>query len=671
MLLAVLIIASSLFGQPLQAAAATNDGSPWVDYSLKENLSQDLKTDVKDDFYLAVNKDWLISTQIKPGYPAQMGFQEISDEVVENAKAILEDPSLKGKDAELVQSLYRAILDWDARNKAGVKPIQPTVKAIQKISSMKELSDFICTVNDLTLGVPTLISIGNGVSMTDSSSYIAYIGWESLLLGDAAEYTKRTEMGDRYYKANRYLAVTMLKRLGYTSKEANAMFERVLKFEKQLAKVSYTSEEMMSADYSQRINNVKSRTATMKLMKNYPLKKMVKGYGIYDSKKYCITNPDYLAKVDQLYTKKNLNVIKEYMLVHYVITMSELLDRKAYNASVKADNIVNGSTGQMDDKEYAYQVVTSMLSVPMQKVYLKTNNATEKKEKITELCEKTVAEYRQMLSETDWLSEQTKEKAIEKLDTLTINAVYPDRWPDYSGLKLKGKSYSSCWKAIWRQVIKEDVANTNGNVDKDLWSVNTLDTNAYYMSSNNSINILLGILGGDVYGDDMSVEQMYAGIGTVIGHEISHAFDTNGAQYDKDGNLVNWWTEADYAEFQKRAAKLAAYYDKILAFDGLYVNGTTIQSEAIADITGMDCMLRLAKQEKNFDYDKFFRQYAKMWKIISSREFEYSSLTQDVHPLHYLRVNVTVQQFDEFYQTYHVQPGDKMYLAPADRLTIW
>lgn len=671
MLLAVFITASSLLGQPLQAAAATNDGSPWVDYSLKENLSQDLKTDVKDDFYLAVNKDWLLNTEIKPGYVAQYGTDEIADEVVENAKAVLEDPTIKGHDAELIRSLYNAFLDWDARNKAGVKPIEPTVKAIKKISSMKELSDFICTDNSLTLGVPTLIAMGNDASLEDSSSYITYVGGESLLLGDAAEYTKRTELGDRYYKGNRYKAVTMLKRLGYTSKEANAMFERVLKFEKKLAKVSYTSEDTMAADYLQRVNNVKSRTAAMKLMKNFPVKRFTKAMGYYDSKKFCVMNPAYLATVDQLYTKKNLSVIKEYMIVHYVMNMANYLDKKAYDLCIKTSNMINGSTGRLDDKEYAYYTVSRLLSVPLQKVYLKQNNAAEKKEIITKLCESIAAEYRQMLSETTWISDQTKEKAMEKMDTLKINAVYPDRWPDYSGLKLKGKSYMNCYKAIQRHEIEENQALTNGKVDKERWAMSTLEQNAYYMQTDNSITILLGILGGDIYRDDMSVEELYAGIGNVIGHEISHAFDTNGAQFDANGNMVNWWTEEDLEGFQKRAAKLAAYYDTILAFDGEYVSGVNVQSEAIADITGMDCMLRLAKQEKNFDYDKFFRQYAKTWKRVSTREYEYMCLKQDVHPLDYLRVNTVVQQFDEFYKTYHVNYGDKMYLAPADRLTIW
>lgn len=672
LLLTLLIVAGSLFGQPILTAAATNDGKPWIDYCLKENQTETSNEDIKDDFYMAVNRDWLLNTSIRPGYSVEYGFNVIEDEIIENSKKLLEDQTIKGKDAEQIRQLYSSILDWDSRNKAGLKPIQPTVKAIRKISSMEELSDFICANNDLSLGVSTLVDCGNGVALDDSNVYITYINGDSdFLLGDAAEYTKRTEYGDRMYKGNRYKAVTMLKRLGYSSTEANKMFDRVIDFEGKFAKTAYTSNDMMSPDYMQRANNVKTRSEVLKSMKNFPIKRFLKTNGVYSSKSFCVMNPKHLAKMDALYTKKNLSVIKEYLLVHYVLDMAPYLDQKAYNAHIKALQTINGSTGRISDEEYAYRKVTALLPTQLQKVYLQVYNADKKKEAITKLCEEAVAEYRQMLNETTWISEQTKTKAIEKLDALKINAVYPDRWPDTSGLNLKGKSYINCCRAIWKQALKQNIALTNGKVDHELWSVNTLDLNAYYEPTNNSIYILLGLLGEDLYRDDMTKEEIYGGIGATIGHEISHAFDTNGAQFDKEGNLSNWWTEADYEQFQKKANKLSSYLDTICAFDGQYVSGTNVQSEAIADITGLDCMLRLAKKDKNFDYDKFFRTYAKSWKAVSTKEYEYLLLTQDVHPLNYLRVNVPVQQFDEFYQTYNVKLGDRMYLAPQDRLTIW
>ena len=250
--------------------------------------------------------------------------------------------------------------------------------------------------------------------------------------------------------------------------------------------------------------------------------------------------------------------------------------------------------------------------------------------------------------------------------------MYPEKWYDFSSISLDGLSYYECRKAIKEFSQKKEQGYVNSQVDQELWNgINILDTNAFYNPQNNSINIVLGILGNELYNDDMSPEEMAGGIGFVIAHEISHAFDTSGAQFDAYGNYADWWTPEDYEAFGLRAQKMAAYYDNIIAFEGMNVSGTNVVSEAIADSAGMKCILSIAKQKENFDYDAFFRQYASVQKRISSREFEYKCLMQDSHPLGYLRTNVTLQQFDEFLEEYDIGPEDNMYLAPEDRILVW
>ena len=247
----------------------------------------------------------------------------------------------------------------------------------------------------------------------------------------------------------------------------------------------------------------------------------------------------------------------------------------------------------------------------------------------------------------------------------------PDDLEDYSDLKLKGRSLYEDYGRITDYYYKQDIARINQKVNKDAWYMSTLETNAFYDAGNNSINILLGILGGEFYQDDMSEEELYSGIGMVIGHEISHAFDPTGAQFDAKGNYANWWTDEDRAAFDARAQKLIDYFNSITAFDGKKVSGKNVQGEAIADLTSLQCMLRLAKEKKDFDYDQFFRHYASIWRCYSTVQYENYRMKQDPHPLAYLRVNAMVQQFEEFYQTYHVTSGDQMYLAPEKRLTVW
>ena len=276
-----------------------------------------------------------------------------------------------------------------------------------------------------------------------------------------------------------------------------------------------------------------------------------------------------------------------------------------------------------------------------------------------------------MLAEEDWLSAETREKAVEKLEAITINAVYPEKWRDYSGLSLEGLGFYDAMTAIGDFNTAYNLSLLNTKVDHELWQFDTLQTNACYDPQDNSINIFRGILGGTFYREDMSTEELYAGIGSAIGHEISHAFDTNGAQFDASGTLSNWWTEEDYAAFLARAQKLIDYYDTMTAFGGYQVQGQNIQTEAIADMAGLKCMLGLLEQKGDVDYRVFFEAYAKLWARLNTREIEYYCLMQDPHPLHYLRTNVTVQQFDRFLEAFDIQEGDGMYLDPAERVLVW
>ncbi|MCR5355843.1 MAG: M13 family metallopeptidase, partial [Lachnospiraceae bacterium] len=311
------------------------------------------------------------------------------------------------------------------------------------------------------------------------------------------------------------------------------------------------------------------------------------------------------------------------------------------------------------------------LYTPLDKAYLEKYDATETKKRVTKICEDVISAYRDMLSQEEWLSEETRNKAIEKLDALKIKAVYPDKWEDYDKLELDGLSLYDCNKEIMRYLCDLDIQKTGGKVDHDIWTVDILDANAYYDPQENSINIILGLLGEPFYYDGMPDEALYGGIGAAIGHEISHAFDTSGAQYDKDGNLNDWWTEEDYSAFTERADKLIAYYDNITVWEGQNAIGNNVQGEVIADIAGIKAMLMIAAETPGFDYDEFFRSYAGIWRRVNSREFEEFCLFKDPHPLTYLRTNVTLQQFDEFLETYDIREGDNMYLAPEDRISVW
>ena len=289
------------------------------------------------------------------------------------------------------------------------------------------------------------------------------------------------------------------------------------------------------------------------------------------------------------------------------------------------------------------------------------------------------AYYREMLeNDVDWLSDQTKEKAIEKLDCMRVNAVYPDTLEDWSDLNFEGLeeggSLLEAKAAIERFKVKKEAEKLNMTADPYAWNQMMLPAstvNAAYTPYNNTINIQAGILNGEIYNENMSYEQKLGGIGMVIGHEISHAFDTNGAEYDKDGAKKNWWTDEDRAAFDKRVAKLIAWYDGFIPAEGMSYSGDRVKTEAIADMTGMKCLLYIARQTEGFDYDAFFRQYAKLWRDQSTPESMKEHILMDPHPVHYLRINATLAQFDDFDDFYGIKEGDGMYLSPEDRVAVW
>ena len=281
-----------------------------------------------------------------------------------------------------------------------------------------------------------------------------------------------------------------------------------------------------------------------------------------------------------------------------------------------------------------------------------------------------------MLYAEDWLSTQAREKAVEKLDNITVRALYPDSFNDYSALDLSGcDDLVSAVAAIKAFYMTQGTEKINTPVDRNAWDLKAMPTtqaNAAYISTDNSINIFAGIIaGGFLFDVDDSYEETLAKLGMIVGHEITHGFDTNGYQFDKDGYYQSWWTTEDIQSFQLRASRLEKFYSGIIPYPGATgYDGEHVRGEAIADMGGLKCMLGIAEDIPDFDYELFFRSYAQLWRTKNIYSVE-ASLSANEHPLNFLRTNTVLQQFDKFYETFDIKPGDGMYLAPEDRVAVW
>ncbi len=648
---------------------------PWINSTIMGMVTEDVNADIKDDFFLNVNHDWLMNAKLRPGYPNEMPIFDAAEIVETRCLDILADKSLTGNDAKRIQDYYELWLDWDTRNKTGIEPIMPFVEKLQAVSSLEDMNKLLVSEDNFKWGT-SFAGLGLGLNAEDSSLYQVNIAATPLYLSDSAEYKTLTENGKRTKKATEANYSYMLSRIGMTDDEISKTLEDLLAFETKIAESVYTTLENYDPDTVAKTINPVTLKDLESLSPNYPLVEYLNNYGFGKSKLINLMEPEWLKKLNEVYTEDNLPGIKAYMLCHSIGRYVTSIDEEAFRYYQKIVNEATGTEESKTDEELAYEDARSEFSDCFARLYIEKYLNEEIKQEITQLCQDAIDAYDEMFDTIDWLSEETRKEAKNKLRHMTINAVYPEKWDDDSMYVIKSRADGGTFiEAIvdLRVAGRKDVLRRlNTKIDPDIWLVDILTTNAFYNPQDNSINIIPGFFCDVTYRSDMTIEEKYGALGSVIGHEISHAFDTTGAQFDADGNFKNWWTDEDFAAFTERADKLVSYYDQVVAFDdGTPYQGQMVQGEAIADMAGIKCMLFMAKKIDGFDYDKFFRANAAMWARVGTVEFIESCATTDSHPLHYLRTNVSCAQFDEFIDTYGIKEGDGMYIAPEDRIAVW
>ena len=679
----VLCMCFSVFGavsaeEADESGLILNDGTPWVDYSLRENIAlvEEKPDSPKDDFYLWANYDWLKSAEIAPGTSYTSTPSASEKEITDQCLELLTDTTMKSEDAALVQYLYNAYLDWDARNALGVKPLQEIIDGISAVSTLDELTQLLSSddYNGARLFRTCVV-----LSMNNPGIWITDVRPKTLLLEDSAEYRERSETGKLQEEAYTTIISKMLERLGYTSEEASGIVTRSFALEAELADSIMTKAEQYAPDYVQRINNEMGRAEAETICGTFPWLEIMDGLGYAGAQHYKVEQPAYLQKLDDVYREERLEDLKSCLIANTVIGNIVSLDSECYDL-VNELYAVYGIEGSTPDEEDACLIVRTLLPSQMARAFFEKYDPTKMKEDITRLCDEVIGFYRKMISGEDWLAEETRAKAIEKLDKMRIMAASPEKWPDYSGLSFEGLGFYDCLNEIGRVERAFTRSLVDQPADPDLWYKtgddnrhnDVLTGNALYHAEVNQIAIMRGILGSGFYREDMSDEELYGAIGFIIAHEISHAFDPTCSQFDADGRLNNWWTEADNAAFDARAKKVIDYYNGITVFSGLHVQGESVQGEVIADMGSVKCLLSLLEEKKeNVDYRAFFEAVAKSWREVTTWEMEYYILMMDPHPVHYLRVNAVLQQFPQFHETYGIKEGDGMWLAPEDRILVW
>ena len=677
LLTAVLLVslAAGAFAEEAPQAPDFGSGTPWADIDLDGVVTADTPTNLKDDFALAVNKEAILSLEIPEGYPYGGTVMDVALQQADDVKNMFLGDEPSSHDAKLAYDLFGLMMDWDSRNAQGVAPLKAQTDLVEEISSIDELTAYFKEV-PVEEQLFVLWGCGSTADLVDSSRYVLAVSTGALFLGDSAEYSALTDYGAIKKADFTEFAGKMLGKLGYSDEEAARKIENCFTFEDMIAPAIMTNEEKRSPDYISRVNNHYTREELLAAQDKLPVLEMLESTGFPEADDYLVMEPDYLVRLNEVYTEENLTLMKDYMLVHGAVSMAGYLDRECYEWSEECSNAISGATGMLDDETSFSAAVSGTLAWPVAQLYTETYLKQEDKDRISAMVDEILAEYHGILSDADFLSEETRANAIEKLETIDKRILFPDSWEKYSCGELNFASAAeggTLWQAILNIssfFLDKSIREYSEPVDKEEWAATPHTVNCFYTAQSNSIYILGAFAQGSIYNSDMTDEELYAKLGTVIGHEISHAFDSSGAQFDKDGNLVNWWTDEDYAAFLGRNEKMVAYYNAMHPWEGQDFYGSIMTGEACADMAGMKCMLRIASEKEDFDYDSFFRAYADLWLTKDTLQMSYARIN-DNHPMGYLRVNATLQQFDEFLNFYGISEGDGMYLAPEDRVCIW
>lgn len=648
-------------------------------FNTKENAKIDT-TLIKDDFYTAVNKDWLSKAKIKDGQMSVSSITEISDIVDGSIKKIFNNLSNK-KDSlnenstdKKIIDLYDAILDTDSRNKDGIKPIE---KYLEQIKSVKTIDELNKLLTDPTLSLyNSFVTFSVATDMKDSTKNILSVSSTVLTLGNSDSYSEPNDVDKSLKKASTAYYKKVLKLSGYSDEEATKKIDNLFKLEEMIAP-SIMGQKYVTTNTNilEEIYNVYTIDGLDKLAPNLKLPNLLKSLGFAKANKIVLQEPKALEKLNQLYTTENLQLFKDILEINVIKDAAGSLSDEFVKAAQDFNNEVYGVKGSISKEETAMNISSSVFKSYIGDLYIKENFTGKDKLEIEILIKQIIASYKEMLTTTNVIGNETRKNAIKKLDNLKVEIGYPDKLDDYSNIKIVSyKNGGSVYQNLLNVGLNsraESIESLN-KLPKDLWSILPAHTiNAFYNSTQNAIYFPAGILQYPFYDKNNSREENLGGIGIVIAHEISHAFDTNGSQFDEKGKLNNWWTKEDYASFQERTNKVRDFYSKIEYLPGKNVNGDLTVGENVADIAAVQSILNVLGDMSKPNYKEFFESWPKVFRSIYTNEVQDLLLNLDTHSPDKIRTNAVFGQFDKFYETYGIKKGDKMYVAPENRLKIW
>lgn len=627
---------------------------------------------IKDDLYEAVNGAWIKDAKIPDDKPATGGFNDLVDEIDKQMMADFEDYADGKKTSddprfnEMIK-LYRVAKKFDLRKKVGPVPLQRLLASVTALDSYADYQKQ--WKNWVLMGMPSPVSFDIDADMKNATVYALFVSSPSLILPDKSYYEPaKKDQHDQLMKLWAAMVKELLLKLDYAEEQAAQLIKEAQAFDALLAPNVKSAEE--AADYS-KMYNPQTVAELAASTDQLDLAAVIKQLVGATPDKVIVMEPAYFKALDSI-LKDHFDLFKSWALINVVRDNASYLDDEMREINGRYSRALSGSKKPVSQQKFAYYLARDIFSQVAGDYYGKTYFGPQAKADVHHMVEQMIAVYKQRLTNNTWLSKATRDKAVLKLDKLGIQVGYPDKIPSlYDHLKVDElESLIANLNQLSIVASKEMFSRWNKPVDRMRWEMSAATVNAYYHPFKNIIVFPAAILQAPFYSLKQTSSQNYGGIGAVIAHEISHAFDNNGALFDEYGNLNNWWTPEDSAHFKKLAQKMIDEFDG-LPISGQKVNGKLTVSENIADGGGLSCALEAAKEEDDFNAQEFFINWATIWRMKATQQYEQLLLSIDVHAPQKLRANVQAQNQADFYTAFDIQPGDQMYKAPEDRVNIW
>ncbi len=640
-----------------------------------------IDTNVKpgDDFFAYVNGGWLAKTEIPADRSRYGTFAVLRDEAQANVRTIIEESAsgdfAKGSDEQKVGDLYKSFLDWDTRNARGIEPLQAELDRINSIADYDDLAVYFAETSKRGLSAP--FDIGQYADFKDPNTYMIYAWQGGIGLPDREYYIlddeKSVELREKY-------VAHIEKMFDLAGFENGAEASKtIMALETRLAKEHMRKEDTrnMVALY----NKIPVEELD-EIMPKFNWDGLLEEAGLTELDGLVVTMPDYMAALDDIIVSTDLATWKTYFtwsaLNNTASRLTRQLDEQNFEFYGKT---LQGTPEQRPMWRRGVNTVNGTLGEVVGKVYVAQHFPPEAKERMLTLVGNLVKAYEKSIKELEWMTEETKVEALDKLSKFTPKIGYPDEWRDYSALEIDGDDlYGNLERAALAN-YQRALDRQGGPVDRNEWAMTPQTVNAYYNPPLNEIVFPAAILQPPFFNFEADDAVNYGAIGAVIGHEIGHGFDDSGSTFDGDGVLRNWWTDEDRAEFEKRTARLIGQYSEYKPFDDLSVNGEFTLGENIGDLGGIS--IGLLAYQMSLDgkaapvidgftgEQRVFLGYAQVWRGKYRDEALRVQIATDPHaPLQY-RANGAVRNVPEFYEAFNVAEGDALYLPPEERVKIW